>query len=57
MELISIRAEAMYRWVTYAKLQELESSGGRETILKCYRSQAERVIAGYEVEVHHETRS
>jgi glycosyltransferase involved in cell wall biosynthesis len=45
---------AMYRWTTHAKLQELESTGGREAVLESYRLEAERIIAGYEVKVHDE---
>ncbi len=39
---------AMYRWTTYAKLQELESTGGRKAIQESYGREAERIIAGYE---------
>jgi len=38
---------AMYRWVTYAKLQELKSTGGRKATLDSYKHEAEQVIAGY----------
>jgi (heptosyl)LPS beta-1,4-glucosyltransferase len=38
---------AMYRCVSSAKLQELESVGGRNAILDSYRHEAEQVIAGY----------
>jgi glycosyltransferase involved in cell wall biosynthesis len=41
---------AMYRWVAYAKLQELKSTGGRKAALDSYRHEAERIIAGYGVE-------
>jgi len=42
---------AMYRWVTYAKLQELKSTGGHRATLESYKHEAEQVIASYGVEV------
>ena len=38
---------AMYRWAPYAKLQELHSTGGRNTVTKEYTETAEAIIAGY----------
>lgn len=45
---------AAYRWTTYAKLRELESTGGRKAILESYKHEAERIIAGYGVDGDHE---
>lgn len=41
---------AMYRWATYAKLRELESVGGRESVLDTYKHEKEGVLKGYDRE-------
>jgi glycosyltransferase involved in cell wall biosynthesis len=38
---------AIYRFVTYAKLQEIHSAGGRDKIIDKYHGIAEEVISGY----------
>jgi glycosyltransferase involved in cell wall biosynthesis len=39
---------AMYRWATYAKLQELHSTGGKSKIIEKYHRVAEELVASYE---------
>ncbi len=39
---------AMYRWATYAKLQELHSTGGKNEIIARYHRVAEELAAGYD---------
>lgn len=39
---------AFYRVATYAKLEELESTGGRERVEQIYRQEAERVLCQYD---------
>lgn len=45
---------AMYRWATYAKLQELCATGGKKEIIEEYHRAAEELIASYEGEHPHE---
>lgn len=48
---------ATYRWATYAKLQELESVGGREAVREFYGRESERILEGYRKEVRREAGS
>jgi len=45
---------AMYRWATYAKLQELRATGGKNEIIEKYHRAAEELTASYEGEHPHE---
>jgi (heptosyl)LPS beta-1,4-glucosyltransferase len=45
---------AMYRWATYAKLQELRATGGKKEIIEKYHRTAEELIATYQGDHLHE---
>lgn len=47
---------AMYRWATYAKLQELHATGGKNEIIEKYHRTAEELVAIYEGEHLHDGR-
>jgi glycosyltransferase involved in cell wall biosynthesis len=44
---------AMYRWATYAKLQELRATGGKNEIIEKYHRAAEELTTSYEGEHLH----